>query len=634
VNILERRVENQVQFWSLLGPFVILSSIAVLLFKVSAHWVFPISALIGVPLCVKWKLKGMAAALGCLFAFSTTTYFGLEMNERYWHVGMGLAIAFSFIVLTLSLEEVEGLIGQLQMESQSRLENFTRLDEKWKGLELEWINDKEKLQVEAITLTRDLTKIQEDKQTFYKLAQLAKDELIQIRTQHDQLVQELLYKKQQIAQFHERLEENEATIQGFVNSNAEQQIQQLHDQLALLERDKELFKTQVHALQSQLETYQEEKDQWKQDLEVLIEQDKAQVFELAKKQQEKAEQHQIVEKLQNTLQQLEQDNLALIASQAHLKQQYEQVCQIEGQHRQTIQFQQHCANEFEKKLAIQEQHNQTYQKHQITLESSLQQHAQMLKDKEETITHLKQASDQVNQTLIEKQAYLVSVQEQMSQLQQALQAEQLHKIAALEQIQALKQAIDASNQDLMREQINDQQAQQQISELQQALVGEQLKVKIADQQIQQLELTKSLGEQRLIEIITQLQKTQVALEEMQKQPQSQSQPVIEENSGSKRHEALYLQLRDQFQEKSNTLEMTRRELFHVQEKLAVLQKTQEEAQLFEISAEEHKLQRLLHQLSKQYDKMESIYQAEMNELYDLIDHVFEEQAENKAKNLD
>ena len=47
MNILEGKVGNQVQFWSLLGPFLILSSIAVLLFKVSDRLVFSVECLSG-----------------------------------------------------------------------------------------------------------------------------------------------------------------------------------------------------------------------------------------------------------------------------------------------------------------------------------------------------------------------------------------------------------------------------------------------------------------------------------------------------------------------------------------------------------------------------------------------------------
>ena len=165
-----RKIENQVQFWSILGPFLVLLSITVLLFKVSVHWYFPMSALIGVPLCVKWKMKGMAIALGCLLLLSGIGYQNLELDDRYWHVGLALTMAFSFIVLTLSFEEAQGLVNKLQIESKSRLDNFALLDEKWKIAEQEWTGEREKFRFEAASLNQEVAKIQEDKQIFYKLA--------------------------------------------------------------------------------------------------------------------------------------------------------------------------------------------------------------------------------------------------------------------------------------------------------------------------------------------------------------------------------------------------------------------------------------------------------------------------------
>jgi hypothetical protein len=260
VDVVERKVGNQVQFWSLLGPFFVLLSIAVLLFKVSPHWVFPVSALIGIPLCVKWKMKGMAAALCCLFLMAGISYQNLELDDRYWHVGLFLSMAFSFIVLTLSLEEAQGLVGQLQLESQSRLDNFLVLDEKWKAAEWEWCQEKERAKKEAASLMQESVRMQEEKQTFYKLSQLAKEELVQVKGQHERLLQDLQYKKQQIAQLHERLEETETTIQGFVNSDTEKHMQTLIDRLTLLERDHEVCKAKLSAAQEQEQSCQIEKD--------------------------------------------------------------------------------------------------------------------------------------------------------------------------------------------------------------------------------------------------------------------------------------------------------------------------------------------------------------------------------------
>lgn len=268
MDLVGKKVEKQVQFWSLLGPILVLLSTTVLLFKVSVHWYFPVSVLIGIPLCVKWKMKGMVMALGCLFVLSGIGYQQLELEDRYWHVGLALTMAFSFIVLTLSLEEAQGIINQLQLESQSRLDNFSLLDKKLKVAEQEWTLETEKLKSEVTTLTQEIAKTIDDKQTFYKLAQLAKDEIVQIRGQHDQLLQDYLYKKEQIAQLYERLDETETTIQAFVNSDNEKQIQDLKTNLNILEQEKGSLKTKLDLNLNEKAAKEHENQQIRMELEI------------------------------------------------------------------------------------------------------------------------------------------------------------------------------------------------------------------------------------------------------------------------------------------------------------------------------------------------------------------------------
>lgn len=249
MNTVEKRVENQIQFWSLIGPFLILASVAVLLFKMSDHWYFPVSALIGIPLCVKWKMKGMAAALSCLFVLSVMAYRSVDLDEQYWHVGMGLAMAFALIILTLSIEEVEGLIGKSQLESKSRLDNFLHLEETLKASELSWEIERSHFQEQTAILSQENTKVIEEKQTLYKLAQLAKDELVQLHIQHQHLLEDLVYKKQKISDLSEKLEETEITLQELVNNDSNQKIKHLTGQLDVLSNqltDQEHEKERLH----------------------------------------------------------------------------------------------------------------------------------------------------------------------------------------------------------------------------------------------------------------------------------------------------------------------------------------------------------------------------------------------------
>jgi hypothetical protein len=252
VNISEKRLEGQVQFWSLLGPLLILLGIAILLFKISGHWYLPMGVLVGVPLCVKWKMNGLAMALTFLFALFLASYQQIEFRERYWHLGMGMAMALSFVILTLSLEEIKNLIDKLQAESQSRLDNFLRLDEDVKNYERTWSLEKESFTSHIQILSNDVKQTRDEGLTFQKLVYLARDELIALRGQHELLLEDLVYKRRNIVELNERIEQNEMTIETFVNTDSIKEVKTLTLQLEESDARVELLKKRVAALEQEL----------------------------------------------------------------------------------------------------------------------------------------------------------------------------------------------------------------------------------------------------------------------------------------------------------------------------------------------------------------------------------------------
>lgn len=558
MDAIGKKIESQVQFWSLLGPFFVLLSIAVLLFKVSPHWYFPVSALIGIPLCVKWKMKGMAVALCCLFLLTGIGYQVLELDDRYWHVGLSLAMAFSFIVLTLSLEEVQGLVSKLQLESQSRLDNFLLLDEKWKTAEQEWLLEKEKSKSTIVDLAQELTKVQEDKQTFYKLAQLAKDELVQVRGQHDQLLQDLLYKKQQIAQLHERLEETEITIQGFVNSDSEQQIQSLTERLASLEREQGMFKTEIVLAQEEKQACQIAKEQLRRDLQASQEHEKLYLSEIQDLEKKLIEGEKQKKALQLRQQEIEE----------HLLYQDKQAKQREGQYQ-----------------AIQQQ---------------LQ---QQLEEKCKAEVYLKQ----------DQQHALLQVRQEQNRLTQAIKALQERYQVVQEDLMQARQDLEAKNAALTE-------FQQKVEKLSCELCEQQSLIKQSDEQKQRLENLKLQLEQVLQQTQAQLQQTKKQLDSHQ-----QHHEQLPYASGNTRQiESMYIQLKEQFQEKCDILDATRRELFHANEELLKYKKEYEEAHLFDQSANEYHLQRHILQSARQLEQMQKLYQQEIEELTLLVGHLLQQ----------
>ena len=509
MDVVGKKVENQVQFWSLLGPFFVLLAIAILLFKVSSHWYFPLSALIGIPLCVKWKMKGMAAALCCLFLLAGITYQSLELDDRYWHVGLSLALAFSFIVLTLSWEEVQGLVSKLQLESQSRLDNFLLLDEKWKSAELEWSLEKEKTKNDMIVLSKELAGVQEDKQTFYKLAQLAKDELIQVRGQHDLLLQDLLYKKQHIAQLHERLEESEITIQGFVDSDSEKQIQALTESLALLEREKETFKAKMVLAQEEVQAYQIEKEQLRCELQICQEREKLCLLDQQNLQQEKLKQQNVFQDLQNKCNLLDQEKQALIQSQAKIQLQYEQMHQLEMQQKQLLQQSQQKIKELENKIHEEEKQKQVFQLMQKEFEEKLQEQQNQAKHQQEQYKiNLQALQKQLQEEKNRIEAQFKQHEQQWIQQNQHEQKDLQERYQqACEEWLKICQDLDLANQNLNDLRTQEKNNQFTIQQLQQQI--EESKRVLVKQSVEQKQMMESLK----IELEQALQQTQMQLEQ-------------------------------------------------------------------------------------------------------------------------
>lgn len=625
MDVVGKKVESQVQFWSLLGPFFVLLSIAVLLFKVSPHWYFSAGALIGIPLCVKWKMKGMAAALCCLFLLAGISYPSIELDDRYWHVGLSLAMAFSFIVLTLSLEEVQGLVGKLQLESQSRLDNFLLLDEKWKTAENEWRLEREKSRSDIATSTRDIAVLQEDKQTFYKLAQLSKDELVQVRKQHDQLLQDLLYKKQQIAQLNERLEGTEMTIQGFVNSDSEKQIQALTDSIACLEREKEIFKAKVALAQEEKQACQIEKEKLLREFQECQEREKLCLSDQQRFQQDRQDQQSAFQLLQSKCALMEQERQGLIQTQAKLQQQYEQIRQVESQYRQTVQQSQQKIQDLELKLAEEEKSKEILKLRKKEVEEHLiYQEKQMKLHEEQHKATLQQLQDE-----LEREKYRTEVELKQHQ-QQLLEQGQHEQKILVQEIKTLQERCQTSQEGLLKTQQELEgknavliQMQEKVNHLSNELQEQRSLLKESAEQKQVLESLKVQLEQSLQQTKSQLDDTAHKLDLSHKQrishPQEDKLPYAPGNT--RQIESMYIQLKEQFQEKCNVLDSTRRDLFQVNEELLKYQKDFEEENVYGLSSNEKQLQRHIVRLGKQFDQMQHLYQQEMDDLTNLVGHL-------------
>lgn len=197
VEQIESKFDEQVRFWAVLGPFIMLMTLFVMVIRSAPEDLYlAVTALVGIPVCWKWKHTGLALAFAFLGFGLVFSLIQAPIEERFWYFGISLAIGMAFIVTSLSLEEVTSIISKLQFESKSRKDHLWSLDERYQLAKAAW--EKEKLSFNK-EINQKLTEIvvlrsqlkQEDEN---KVSQ-NNDQIEQYRKNYFRLESELQYAK-------------------------------------------------------------------------------------------------------------------------------------------------------------------------------------------------------------------------------------------------------------------------------------------------------------------------------------------------------------------------------------------------------------------------------------------------------
>lgn len=267
MDITEKKINRQIQFWALVGPLITLLTFVVLLKKTTTGSLYlPILILIGFPICWKWKIRGFAIALGALFAFFVFSYGNIPIEDRFWQFGMGMAVTLSFAVTALSFEEVDALIRSLQVESTSRLTNLLHLDEKFKASEQKLYEECEMLKGQVEAFSAELHEKEVLTQRQEKLIQIVRNELMTLQAQHEGLLNELFQKREEV----KRMQAQEAVslpTEVFDRHVDEEKIAEITQQLHL----KEIAFTQLEEEFKQLHKNLEIQSEMRNQQEVLVE---------------------------------------------------------------------------------------------------------------------------------------------------------------------------------------------------------------------------------------------------------------------------------------------------------------------------------------------------------------------------
>lgn len=196
----EQTAKVHVRFWALLGPVLLLVSSWLLLVRWSDNWSFIVLSLVALPLCIQWRVEGMCISCALLGILAFSAYQDMDAEERYWHIGMSLTQALSFLILALSLDEADEMVEKILSESKSRLDNVLALQEELKNKETVWAQEKEQLTALQKQEVQEFARIRSERDTFAKLAHLTKEEAETLHRQKELLAKECLHLQKKLLQ--------------------------------------------------------------------------------------------------------------------------------------------------------------------------------------------------------------------------------------------------------------------------------------------------------------------------------------------------------------------------------------------------------------------------------------------------
>jgi len=232
VKQLSLRVENRVQAWAIMGPLMLLAASVVCLVKShSFDWMLPTIATLGIGACWRWKMTGLIGTVVTLFFYLLLTYNGVAIEDRFWHVGTAMAATLGLVITALSFEEVDSIVGTIVAESQSRLQNICRIDEKLKNASIAWQQERTALLEQLNEVATQLQEKETRVATFERLIGVVRQDLEAAQKEHERILGELFEQRSLVANLTQDLVE---AGQSKPRSNLERTLRQEQGRLKQL----------------------------------------------------------------------------------------------------------------------------------------------------------------------------------------------------------------------------------------------------------------------------------------------------------------------------------------------------------------------------------------------------------------
>lgn len=154
------RIEKRIEFWSALGPFVILASLLIAIFRLSPHLFFiPVLSLIALPLCWKWNWKGFYLSVALLFIAALYILVEGSIHERVWGLSIAFVLLLGLFITSLSFSEVRKFTSFFKTDKEALLEENNALKDNLNALIREHRKEIDSLGLEIVERDKDHARV-------------------------------------------------------------------------------------------------------------------------------------------------------------------------------------------------------------------------------------------------------------------------------------------------------------------------------------------------------------------------------------------------------------------------------------------------------------------------------------------
>lgn len=270
---------KQTQFWMMLGPLFIASTLFVTALRpATGLWSLPMVAIVGLLLCLKWRWKGVLAGVGMLLV-ALVVYLNAHATQgMWWPIVLFLSIASGFVTTVLGMEESFYAWDMLNKETHDQKKMITSFNQRMQQSQHEFDREHQKIssQLEQINQAlvqknEDIKQKDEEIHSMNRLLFLARDELNTMASVADEkntlqmtvkeLSKQLYEQSTQFQQLKSRWEEDVKRLEY---------LRSVQGELQELMGGQEDQQTLCNQLQHEKETLQQSHDNLRNEYEKLV----------------------------------------------------------------------------------------------------------------------------------------------------------------------------------------------------------------------------------------------------------------------------------------------------------------------------------------------------------------------------